>query len=134
MRPAVSATNRTVGMQATCKRASRVNKALPAPRQAAHEEHVPPWPSGVGLRRSAESGTFGFQLKNALSRRYRDLAGWADLTETLSDLSAFADAAIDAAVRHARRGLVARYGEPRSAAGVVLRCRFKGSYFDMAEE
>ena len=49
---------------------------------------------------------------------WRDLAGWADLAETLSDLSAFADAAIDVAVQHARRGLVARYGEPRSAEGV----------------
>ena len=50
---------------------------------------------------------------------WRDLAGWAELPETLNDLTAFADAAIDLAVRHARRGLVARYGEPRSAAGVV---------------
>ena len=50
---------------------------------------------------------------------WRDLAGWADLPETLSDLSAFADAAIDAAVRYARQGLVLRYGEPRSAQGVV---------------
>ncbi|HEY6924924.1 MAG TPA: bifunctional [glutamate--ammonia ligase]-adenylyl-L-tyrosine phosphorylase/[glutamate--ammonia-ligase] adenylyltransferase [Steroidobacteraceae bacterium] len=49
---------------------------------------------------------------------WRDLAGWADLAETLRDLSEFADTAIDVAVRHARRGLVARYGEPRSAAGV----------------
>ena len=49
---------------------------------------------------------------------WRDLAGWADLPETLSDLSAFADTAIDVAVQHARRGLVARYGEPRSAEGV----------------
>ncbi len=50
---------------------------------------------------------------------WRDLAGWADLPETLSDLSAFADAAIEAAVRYARHGLVLRYGEPRSAQGVV---------------
>jgi len=50
---------------------------------------------------------------------WRDLAGWAALPETLSDLTAFADAAIDLAVRHARVGLVARYGEPRSAAGIV---------------
>src|SRR3989440_4419480 len=48
---------------------------------------------------------------------WRDLAGWADLQQTLAELSAFADAAIDAAVRIARRALVARYGEPRSAAG-----------------
>jgi glutamate-ammonia-ligase adenylyltransferase len=49
---------------------------------------------------------------------WRDLVGWADLVETLGDLSAFADAAIEAAVRHARQALVARYGEPRSAEGV----------------
>jgi [glutamine synthetase] adenylyltransferase / [glutamine synthetase]-adenylyl-L-tyrosine phosphorylase len=50
---------------------------------------------------------------------WRDLAGWAELTETLSDLSAFADAAIDVAVKYARHGLVARYGEPRSADGAI---------------
>ena len=50
---------------------------------------------------------------------WRDLAGWAELPETLSDLTSFADAAIDLAVRHARSGLVARYGEPGSAHGVV---------------
>ncbi len=48
---------------------------------------------------------------------WRDLTGWADLGETLADLTAFADAAIAAALAHARRSLVARYGEPRSAAG-----------------
>jgi len=48
---------------------------------------------------------------------WRDLAGWAELPETLSDLSAFADAAITVAVQYARRGLVARYGEPRSPDG-----------------
>src|ERR1700722_18361135 len=50
---------------------------------------------------------------------WRDLAGWAALPETLSDLSAFADAAINLAMQYARRGLVARYGEPRSADGIV---------------
>jgi [glutamine synthetase] adenylyltransferase / [glutamine synthetase]-adenylyl-L-tyrosine phosphorylase len=50
---------------------------------------------------------------------WRDLAGWAELPETLSDLSAFADAAINLAVRYARGSLVTRYGEPRSADGTV---------------
>jgi glutamate-ammonia-ligase adenylyltransferase len=50
---------------------------------------------------------------------WRDLAGWADLAETLADLSAFADAAIRTAVAYARHALVERYGEPRSAAGEV---------------
>jgi glutamate-ammonia-ligase adenylyltransferase len=50
---------------------------------------------------------------------WRDLAGWADLDETLADLTAFADAAIRTALAYARHGLVARYGEPRSAAGEI---------------
>ena len=48
---------------------------------------------------------------------WRDLAGWADLTTTLAELSAFADAAIRAAVAHAHGTLSARYGEPRSLSG-----------------
>ncbi|MGQ0834315.1 MAG: bifunctional [glutamate--ammonia ligase]-adenylyl-L-tyrosine phosphorylase/[glutamate--ammonia-ligase] adenylyltransferase [Gammaproteobacteria bacterium] len=50
---------------------------------------------------------------------WRDLAGWASLEETLGETTTFADAAIGTAVRHARRVLAARYGEPRSASGVV---------------
>jgi [glutamine synthetase] adenylyltransferase / [glutamine synthetase]-adenylyl-L-tyrosine phosphorylase len=50
---------------------------------------------------------------------WRDLAGWAHLEETLSDLTAFADAAIDTACEFARRPLVARYGEPCSESGTV---------------
>jgi glutamate-ammonia-ligase adenylyltransferase len=50
---------------------------------------------------------------------WRDLAGWADVPETLEALSACADAAIRAAVAQARAQLVARYGEPRAAAGAV---------------
>jgi [glutamine synthetase] adenylyltransferase / [glutamine synthetase]-adenylyl-L-tyrosine phosphorylase len=48
---------------------------------------------------------------------WRDLMGWAGLEETLAELSAFADVAIDVACRHARGSLLARYGEPRSSAG-----------------
>lgn len=50
---------------------------------------------------------------------WRALAGWAQVEETLTDLSEFADAAIGSAVEHARRALVARYGEPRAASGAV---------------
>ena len=48
---------------------------------------------------------------------WRDLMGWASLEETLSELSAFADAAIDIAYRHARGSLLTHYGEPRSPSG-----------------
>ena len=47
---------------------------------------------------------------------WRDLASWVGLEETLSELSVFADTAIQVAHEHARRALVARYGEPRSPA------------------
>ncbi len=50
---------------------------------------------------------------------WRDLAGWASLEETLRDLSAFADAAIGTAYRHARAMLSLRYGEARSASGEI---------------
>jgi glutamate-ammonia-ligase adenylyltransferase len=50
---------------------------------------------------------------------WRDLAGWSDLATTLCELTAFADAAIEVALAHARRTLVARYGEPRGAMGEV---------------
>ena len=48
---------------------------------------------------------------------WRDLAGWADLSRTLAELSDFADAAIRAAAAHARATLITRYGEPRSVSG-----------------
>jgi glutamate-ammonia-ligase adenylyltransferase len=49
---------------------------------------------------------------------WRDLAGWASLSETLADTSAFADAAIEAATEYATQDLVRTYGEPRNLAGV----------------
>jgi glutamate-ammonia-ligase adenylyltransferase len=50
---------------------------------------------------------------------WRALAGWAEVEETLGDLSGFADAAIRVSLEHARQALTARYGEPRSAAGAA---------------
>ncbi|HEY1891571.1 MAG TPA: bifunctional [glutamate--ammonia ligase]-adenylyl-L-tyrosine phosphorylase/[glutamate--ammonia-ligase] adenylyltransferase [Steroidobacteraceae bacterium] len=50
---------------------------------------------------------------------WRALAGWAEVEETLGELSDFADAAIRVAVAHARQALAVRYGEPRSPAGAV---------------
>ena len=50
---------------------------------------------------------------------WRALAGWAEVEETLTELSDFADAAIRVSVEHARQALTARYGEPRAATGAV---------------
>ncbi len=48
---------------------------------------------------------------------WRDLAGWADLTETLTALSATADELIRGALAFARRSLLDPYGVPRDADG-----------------
>ena len=50
---------------------------------------------------------------------WRALAGWAEVEETLTELSDFADTAIRVSLEHARQALMARYGEPRSATGTV---------------
>jgi glutamate-ammonia-ligase adenylyltransferase len=59
----------------------------------------------------------GWRRREMVRIAWRDLAGWVTLEETLADLSAFADAAIGAAYRHAWAQLTARYGEPRSESG-----------------
>jgi glutamate-ammonia-ligase adenylyltransferase len=46
---------------------------------------------------------------------WRDLAGWADIDETLRDLSALADACVGFAYTYMYEVLVARYGVPRGA-------------------
>jgi [glutamine synthetase] adenylyltransferase / [glutamine synthetase]-adenylyl-L-tyrosine phosphorylase len=48
---------------------------------------------------------------------WRDLAGWAALPETLEELTGCAEAAITVALAQAQAALMARYGQPRSAAG-----------------
>ncbi|MBL6749719.1 MAG: bifunctional [glutamate--ammonia ligase]-adenylyl-L-tyrosine phosphorylase/[glutamate--ammonia-ligase] adenylyltransferase [Nevskia sp.] len=47
----------------------------------------------------------------------RDVAGWADLDETLGDLSALAQASCDAALRFAAGRLAQRWGVPRGEDG-----------------
>jgi [glutamine synthetase] adenylyltransferase / [glutamine synthetase]-adenylyl-L-tyrosine phosphorylase len=50
---------------------------------------------------------------------WRDLGGFVELTETLAELTAFADQAIVSSLGFARAALVARYGEPRAPDGAV---------------
>jgi glutamate-ammonia-ligase adenylyltransferase len=75
---------------------------------------------------AAESGEAAFMdALRRLRRRelvriaWRDLAGEAQLAETLAEVSALADAAIGAALGFARRALEPRYGTPRSPNGEV---------------
>jgi glutamate-ammonia-ligase adenylyltransferase len=54
-----------------------------------------------------------FRRRHMVRIAWRDLAGWADLDETLAELTALADACIRFAYDFAYRTLVARYGTPR---------------------
>ena len=56
-----------------------------------------------------------FRRRHTVRIAWRDIAGWADLDETLSDLTALADACIRFAERKMYDALVARYGTPRGA-------------------
>jgi glutamate-ammonia-ligase adenylyltransferase len=76
-----------------------------------------PAPAGPESDADALSGLRHWRRREMTRIAWRALAGWAEVEETLSDLSDFADTAIRVALEHARRGLTARYGEPRSAAG-----------------
>ena len=52
---------------------------------------------------------------------WRDLAHWANLDQTLADLSRAADTALCLCESFAMRALMARFGEPRSGTGVPQR-------------
>jgi glutamate-ammonia-ligase adenylyltransferase len=56
-----------------------------------------------------------FRRRHMVRIAWRDIAGWATLDETLSDLSNLADACIDFVYRRMYATLVARYGTPRGA-------------------
>jgi glutamate-ammonia-ligase adenylyltransferase len=54
-----------------------------------------------------------FRKRHMVRIAWRDIAGWADLDETLQDLSALADACIEFAYQRMYGALVLRYGTPR---------------------
>jgi [glutamine synthetase] adenylyltransferase / [glutamine synthetase]-adenylyl-L-tyrosine phosphorylase len=76
-----------------------------------------PQPADMPADAQAQQALRCWRRREFVRIAWRDLAGWAPLNETLTELSAFADTAISAALAHARRMLVARYGEPRSGDG-----------------
>jgi glutamate-ammonia-ligase adenylyltransferase len=61
------------------------------------------------------------RAREMLRIAWRDLAGWADLDETLAALSALADACIDGALRRLHGWLTAQLGQPRAADGSPLQ-------------
>jgi len=87
---------------------------------AFYAERAPRWsPEAIPGEADFMAALRHWRRREMVRIAYRDLAGWAALPETLAELSAFADAAIEAACRHARARLEAIYGEPCSRSGEV---------------
>jgi [glutamine synthetase] adenylyltransferase / [glutamine synthetase]-adenylyl-L-tyrosine phosphorylase len=76
-------------------------------------------PAGGGSEADVLSALRRWRRREMVRIAWRALAGWAEVEETLADLSDFGDAAIRVSMEHARQPLTARYGEPRSASGAV---------------
>jgi glutamate-ammonia-ligase adenylyltransferase len=57
---------------------------------------------------------------------WRDLAGWADLSETVADLSAFADACLDHALNTLYQWQCRRFGTPTASNGSKQRLAILG--------
>ena len=87
---------------------------------AEHLSRAPPLGIGPAVSEAQAQSELRRWRRRELTRiAWRDLAGWADITETLAELTAFADQAILTALVAARGALCARYGEPRGASGAV---------------
>ena len=62
-----------------------------------------------------------FRRREMVRIAWRDLAGWAALTETLGDLTDLADTAVSAALQRLHTWQSQRYGTPRDAEGQATR-------------
>ncbi|MEQ1581088.1 MAG: bifunctional [glutamate--ammonia ligase]-adenylyl-L-tyrosine phosphorylase/[glutamate--ammonia-ligase] adenylyltransferase [Steroidobacteraceae bacterium] len=60
-----------------------------------------------------------FRRRHMVRIAWRDLCGWAAVDEILADLSALADACIQAACDYASRSFSERHGQPRDESGVL---------------
>ena len=88
-------------------------------RRSAPGDHALRAPTLPGPDADMLSALRRWRRREMVRIAWRALAGWAEVEETLADLSDFADAAVRVALEHARQALAARYGEPRSASGAV---------------
>lgn len=73
---------------------------------------------GNGLETAAlGAGLCRLRRREMVRIAWRDLAGWADLDETMADLSAFADACLETALQRLYPKFCARYGVPLDGEG-----------------
>lgn len=73
--------------------------------------------AGIGEEAPLMRALRAFRNREMARIALRDIAGFAPLDETLGDLSALADVAIDAAMAFVAAGLQARHGRPIAADG-----------------
>jgi glutamate-ammonia-ligase adenylyltransferase len=78
----------------------------------------------VALNKTRNEQELGTALRQMRTREmlriaWRDLAGWADLPETLADLSALAAACIDAALSKLHAWQSKEFGVPQGASGIA---------------
>jgi len=66
---------------------------------------------------SLDRGLRHFRRREMVRIAWRDIAGWAELEETVSDLSSMADAVITHAYRHLYRQHCERFGTPTASDG-----------------
>jgi glutamate-ammonia-ligase adenylyltransferase len=62
-----------------------------------------------------------FRNREMVRIAFRDVAGWAELDDTLGDLSALAQACCEAALRFAGQRLAQRFGQPRGDNGAAAQ-------------
>jgi glutamate-ammonia-ligase adenylyltransferase len=79
-------------------------------------EESAPGPASGDFEKSVMSSLRAFRRREMIRIAWRDLSGLADLSETMTDLSALAEAIIDSAFDLLYRQAVHRYGQPVNAA------------------
>jgi glutamate-ammonia-ligase adenylyltransferase len=84
------------------------------PRPA--DARAPPWPDTLD-EAAAMQVLRQFRRRESLRLIWRDVNLLDTVEQTLAGASVLAEACLDLALRHAERGLIARHGVPRDAAG-----------------
>ena len=94
--------------------------AAPADAVGFFDARAPAWPSGAEPDEAEVMAALRrWRTREMVRLAWRDLAGFAPISDTLLEQSAFAQSAIGQAQQHAVRILTQRHGVPRSASGVA---------------
>ncbi|MEJ2040805.1 MAG: bifunctional [glutamate--ammonia ligase]-adenylyl-L-tyrosine phosphorylase/[glutamate--ammonia-ligase] adenylyltransferase, partial [Desulfosarcinaceae bacterium] len=97
--------------------ARRIRRLFPSPPQSP-EGDASRHPAGAEARREELHHVLRlFRRREMVRIALRDLCGWADLDQTLRDLSMLADACIDAALVHLHGLMTLAWGDPADQQG-----------------